>query len=93
MLELGSSPKLITSQSDEPIQAWEEFRGTPYKLGAITPMPNAVRNRFFKPDAKGRSVLPCFTDLFAAGVIECFGSWGTPRLIMIYEGLLYDQLD
>jgi len=93
LLEFGSSPKLITAKSDEAIQAWEDFRGVPFKQGSITRMPNALRRRFFSRDPKGRSVLPCFADLFASGMVTCFGSWGTPRHIMFYDGLLYDQLD
>jgi hypothetical protein len=93
LLEHGASPKLITPDSDEPVQAYGIFFDKPFKTGAVTSMPNALQAWFFKQDPKERSVLPCFTDLFLSGTITCYSSWGAPRHVMIYDKMFFDQLD
>jgi hypothetical protein len=56
-------------------------------------MPGALQKRFFQKDPKERSVMTCFTDVLMCGMITCFGSWGTPRHIAVYDKMLIDQLD
>jgi hypothetical protein len=91
--EFGASPNLITSDSDEPIQGIDSFKGQNFKVNVITMMPGALQKRFFQKDPKGRSVLPCFTDLLMSGMITCFSSWGTPRHVTAYDKMIIDQLD
>jgi hypothetical protein len=93
LLETGSSPKLITPSSDEPIQGIIQFKGQNFKATAITMMPNALQKRFFQQDPKERSVFASFRDVLLAGMMTCYGSWGTPRHIAVYDKMLIDQLD
>ncbi len=91
--EHGASPNLITSTSDEPVQAIGVFKGKEYKFGAATHMPTPLRDRFFTADPHRRSVLPALTDLLLSGTITCYSTQGTPRHILPYDQLFIDQLD
>ena len=89
----GASPKIITQTSDEPFMVVDERLGQMWKTGVITPMPNALAKRFFQRDPKGRSVLSCFSDVLMSGLLTCYSSWGTPRHLMFYDRIIFDQLD
>jgi hypothetical protein len=91
--EHGASAKIITQTTDEPFMAVDQIRGRDWKTGVVTRMPNALARRFFQRDPKQRSVLPCFADVLLAGVLTCYSSWGTPRHLMFYDRLIFDQTD
>jgi hypothetical protein len=92
-MEYGASPKLITPDSDEPVEAWIQLKGRQYKSGSVISMPGALQKRFFNPDPKERSVLPIFTDVLMCGMLTCFSSWGTPRHVAAFDKHFMDQLD
>ena len=93
LMEYGASPKLITSTSDETIQAVGVRNGTEYKFGAVIYLPSALQQCFFNGDSSGRTVFSEFTDLLLSGTVTCYSAQGAPRHILPYEQLLIDQLD
>lgn len=93
LTEFAASPRLITPQSDEPIQAVQRRGGQLFKSGSVTIMPNALQRRFFAKDPKQRSVFSRFTDLLLSGMLTCYSTWGTPRHLIPYDRQIVDQLD
>lgn len=93
LLTHGSTSRLITPVSQEPIQTVASLGKHGVKTGVLTPMPDDLHERFFRDDPNGRTVLPCFVDLMCSGMLSCYGSWGTPRNILIFEKLIWDQSD
>ena len=93
LLQHGASPRIITQASDEPFMAVEKIRGRNAKTGVVTRMPNALAQRFFRPDPRERSVFPNFANLVLAGVLSCYSSWGTPRNLMFFDKIIFDQTD
>ena len=89
----SANPKLITQTSEEPIQGMMEFKGQIFKVNAVTKMSNALQRRFLQQDPKARSVFAAFTDVLLAGMVTCYGAWGTPRHIAVFDKMFIDQLD
>jgi hypothetical protein len=93
MQSYGARSRIITQRSKEPIATVGTLAGHRFKTGVLTKMPKEIQGRFFEDDPGGRYVFPCFTELLASGMLTCYSSWGTPRDLMIYEGLIWDQTD
>ncbi|MGE0456025.1 MAG: hypothetical protein AB7O37_21955 [Vicinamibacteria bacterium] len=93
VMSYGATPKFITPRSREPIMVVDQIGGKLAKSGSVTRMPRALRRRFIAADPKGRTVLPLMRHLFAAGTLTCYSSWGQPRHLMPFDGLIFDQLD
>lgn len=92
-MSFNATPKLITPTSHEPVNTVMEIDGHLFKTGALHKMPPSLRNRFFRPDPNQQTVLHLFRELFAAGILTCYSSWGQPRDLMIYEGTIWDQCE
>jgi hypothetical protein len=91
LLTLGSSSKLITGQSREEIEWWEEVHGIFQKLGRLTKIPPNLAGGFKR--VKGESCLPLYRYLFASGLLTCYSDFGTPRHIELFEEQVFDQTD
>jgi hypothetical protein len=93
LLAYGSTSRLITPVSEESIQTIASLGRRWVKTGVLTPMPIDLYERFFRDDPNGRTVLPCFVELMSSGILTCYGSFGTPRDLLIFEKLIWDQAD
>jgi hypothetical protein len=88
----GLAP-LITATSWEPIVTAARLQGQYFKTGAVTRMTPGIQRRFSRQDSEGRTVLPLVRELLAAGILTCYSSWGQPRDLMPFEGIIWDQFE
>lgn len=93
LLRFGASPRLITPASREPMMTMTEMGGQLFKNGVLNRMPPGLRARFSKPDPQRRTVFHLLAKLLASGILTCHSAWGTPRDLMPFEGLIWDQMD
>lgn len=93
LLQHAATPRLITATSEEPRMTTIEAGGRLLKTGALNPLTPSLQRRFFRQDPAGATVLPILRELFAAGMLTCYSSWGQPRHLMIFEGLVFDQAE
>lgn len=93
LLAYGSTSRLITPVSEEPIQTVASLGRHWVKTGVLITMPTDLYEHFFRDDPNGRTVLPCFVELMSSGILTCYGAFGTPRDLLIFEKLIWDQAD
>jgi hypothetical protein len=93
LLSHHSSRALATPTSRESDITVEVLNGRLVKTGCLHRMPFHLRRRFFEADKKGRTLLPLFRNLLAAGGLSCFSSWGQLRQIMVFEKWIWDMVD
>jgi hypothetical protein len=93
LMEHGASSRLITATSWEPIVTTARLQGKYFKTGAVTRMTPGLQRRFLRQDPQGRTVLPIFRELLAAGILTCYSSWGQPRDLVPFERIIWDQLE
>jgi len=93
VMSFGASKRLITQASEEPRNAVMRVDGHLAKTAALHRLHPGLHKRFFKPDPAGRTVLPFFSSLQAAGILTCYSVEGQPRDLHIFEKLIWDQTD
>jgi hypothetical protein len=91
LLTFGASNKLITGDSREEAEWWEEAQGIFQKLGRIIKLPTDLTIGF--KQVTGTSCLPLYRHLFASGLLTCFSDIGAPRHIELFEENAFDQTD
>lgn len=93
LLDIGASRKLVTPTSREPLMTVIALQGQLLKSGALHRLSGTLVRRLFDGLPDGRSQLHLFLGLLASGMLTCYSSWGQPRHIMIFDGLVMDQLE
>lgn len=93
LLTYGATRRLVTPTSEEAVNTVTEIEDRLLKTGVLHKMPAALQARFFRPDPHGRTVLPFFRNLFAAGMLTCYSAFGQPRDVMVFKGLIWDQCE
>jgi hypothetical protein len=93
LLEIGASRRLVTPTSRERLMTVIALEGQLLKSGALHRLPGTLLRRLFDGPPDGRSQLHVFLGLLASGMLTCYSSWGQPRHIMIFDGLVMDQLE
>jgi hypothetical protein len=93
LMDFRASPTLVTQGSFEPLVVGEEVQGTLHKTGALYKIPAVLRKRCFTSDRDGKTILPLLRELFGAGVVTCYSSWGQPRHVLAFDGYVFDQLE
>jgi len=93
LLTYGATRKLVTATSNEPMNTVAQIAGQVVKTGVVHRMPAGLQARILRPDRHGRTVLPYFRRLFAAGTLTCYSAFGQPRHIEVFEGLIEDQCE
>lgn len=93
LLRYGASRRLITPTSREAVMTATRLGEAVFKTGVLHRMPPDLRARFQRPDPEKRTVFHLLAQLLASGILTCYSTWGTPRHLMPFEGLIIDQLD
>jgi hypothetical protein len=93
LLTYGATRRLVTPTSVEPANTVTQIGDRVFKTGVLHKMPADLQARLLRPDPGGRTVLPFFRKLFAAGILTCYSVFGQPRDIMVFEGLIWDQCE
>lgn len=92
-LTYGATRRLVTPTSKEPVNSVTQIGDRIFKTGVLHKMPKGLQARLLRPDRHGRTVLPFFSKLFAAGMLTCYSAFGQPRHIMVFEGEIEDQCE
>ena len=93
LLEEASSPRLITPTSVEPVMTTVDVDGVAFKTGVLTNMRPSLQRMFTKQDPSKQTVLPLLRPLLAAGILTCFAKFGTPRDLMPFDAVIWDQME
>ena len=90
-LQKNATLGLITPESDEPLQQFEEMHNRTFKVGALSPIPPTLLRRISRPNIA--NLLSYYYRVLAAGMLTCVTDTGQPRHIEVPTRLFFDQLD
>jgi hypothetical protein len=90
-LREGSSARLITATSDEPLQKFEWHDGVLFKEASLHPMSAGLRRVLARRNIA--NMISYFYPVLAAGMLTCNTSNGQERDLEVSTGLILDLLD
>ena len=90
-LSENSSLRLITNDSDEPVENFLEFADSLHKIGALSPMSPGLLDKLRVPNSD--NLVSYYYPVLAAGVLACNSEAGQPRLLEIPTKLILDQAE
>ena len=95
LMSFAANKRLVTQTSVEKFgkDSFIQIDGKWYKDGTLIRMPPGLRRRFAEGDKNGSSVFHYFFRALASGILTCYSSWGQPRDLKPFEGIIFDQID
>jgi hypothetical protein len=90
-LTAGSTSRLITAMSDEPLQKFEAMEGTLFKVASLHPMPRPLWRSLTRRNIA--NLVSYYYPVLAAGMLTCNTSNGHPRDLELSTGFISDLLD
>jgi hypothetical protein len=87
----SASLRLITPESDEPVQRFEKIGDLVFKKGVLTPMSEGLARKLVRKNPEN-PISYCYPVL-AAGMLTCVTDTGQLRDLEIPTGLISDLLD
>jgi hypothetical protein len=90
-LTTSATLNLITPDSDEPLQQFQELAGRIFKRGVLSRMPGDLL-RVLR-DRNGTNPISYYFPILAAGILTCVSDTGQLRLLEIPTRTIFDLLD
>lgn len=83
--------RLITPDSDEPLQRFIEIRGITFKNGALSPMSSGLFRKLGRRNS--RNIISYYYPVLSAGMLTCVSDTGQLRDLEIPTRMISDLLD
>lgn len=90
-LTAGSTPRLITPTSHEPLQVFQELNGKLFKYASLQRMPPGIRRLLAQRNLA--NLLSYFYPVLAGGILTCTTLNGQMRHLELPTSLIFDLLD
>lgn len=87
----GSTARLITATSEEPLQKMELMDGVLFKIGSLQPMSARLKRSLTRRNMA--NLVSYFYPVLASGILTCNTSTGQERDLELSTGLIMDLLD
>ena len=87
----GTTARLITATSDEPLQKFEDLNNLRFKVASLQPMSARLRRILTRRNMA--NLASYYYPVLASGTLTCITSNGQERAIELSTGLLLDVLD
>ena len=87
----GSTARLITATSDEPLQKFEEINRVLFKTASLHPMSTRLRRTLTRRNMA--NLVSYYYPVLASGMLTCNTSNGQERDLELSTGLILDLLD
>jgi hypothetical protein len=88
-LNESATLRLITGDSDEPLEYFMEFNDSVHKIGALSPMTPGLVTKLAVENSE--NLVSYYYPVLAAGILACVTETGQPRLLEIPTQLILDQ--
>jgi hypothetical protein len=88
-LNESATLKLITGDSEEPLEYFMEFNDSVHKIGALSPMTLELATKLAVENYE--NLISYYYPVLAAGILACVTETGQPRLLEIPTQLILDQ--
>lgn len=88
-LNESATLRLITGDSDEPLEGFLEFNNSTHKIGALSPMTIGLATKVSVENSD--NLISYYYPVLASGILACITETGQPRLLEIPTRLILDQ--